>query len=123
MNSIEDDLLAAYRNLGIHVGDVFEDCAFHPVLCLGADYKEDELWGISLIDGSYPRSCSLKHCGVRKLSLEEAWKIKMHGPSDPNDAARINQDRRWWRDDSPKDECLETIRTILPSKLPPHERP
>ena len=57
-------------------GDLYEDCANHPCLCVGVDTAEDELWGISLIDGSHPRSCSLAQCGIRKLSLEEAWELK-----------------------------------------------
>lgn len=121
MPDIDDKLLEAYETLGIRVGDIFEDCAFHPVLCLGADYREDDLWGISLIDGTYPRSCSFIHCGVRKLSLEEAWSIKSHGPSDAADAELIDPDRRWWSKDPSKDAWLEPARTILPSKLPTKE--
>lgn len=122
MRDIDTKLLEAYETLGIRVGDIFEDCAFHPVLCLGADYQEDALWGISLIDGTYPRSCSFIHCGVRKLSLEEAWSIKMCGPAAEADAASIDPDRRWWSNDSPKDAWLETAKTILPSKLPSEEQ-
>ena len=57
-------------------GDIYEDCADHPCLCIGIDVDDDNIWGISLIDGSYPRSCSLDHCGVRKLTVEQAWEIK-----------------------------------------------
>ena len=56
-------------------GDIYEDVFKHPCLCV--DVEKDEVWGISLIDGSYPCSCSLTHSGViRKLSVEEAWKIR-----------------------------------------------
>lgn len=61
----------------IKVGDLYEDSAFHPCLAVGVDYDEDDIWGISLIDGSYPRSCSFLYSGVRKLTVEEAWIIKM----------------------------------------------
>lgn len=59
-------------------GDLYEDCAYHPCLCVGVVDNDDEegIWGISLIDGSYPRKCSLYHCGVRKLTIDEAWEIK-----------------------------------------------
>ena len=61
----------------IKPGDIYEDCSHHPVLCIGVDVPGgDEVWGISLIDGSEPRSCSILHCGVRKLSVQEAWAIK-----------------------------------------------
>ncbi|MCB1682079.1 MAG: hypothetical protein H6858_10065 [Rhodospirillales bacterium] len=63
----------------IQPGDIYEDCAYHPCLCFGVDYEEDDIavWGISLIDGSYPRSCSLNHCGVEKMTMEQAWKRKL----------------------------------------------
>jgi len=54
----------------IAIGDIYEDCAYHPVRCTESD--GDSLTGISLIDGSSPRCCSIKHCGVRKLSQAEA---------------------------------------------------
>jgi hypothetical protein len=50
-------------------GDIYEDCAFHPVLCTHVD--GDHLSGISLIDASGPRGCSLNHCGVIKLSIAD----------------------------------------------------
>lgn len=53
------------------VGDIYEDCNYHPVLCTSVDYDEDTPEGISLIDGSQPRSCSLVHCGIRRLSVAE----------------------------------------------------
>jgi hypothetical protein len=121
MPDIDDKLLEAYETIGIRVGDIFEDCAFHPVLCLGADYQGDTLWGISLIDGTYPRSCSFIHCGVCKLSLEEAWNIKKSGPSDEAAASLIDPDRRWWFNCPEKNTLLEAARTILPSKLPSEE--
>lgn len=61
-------------------GDLYEDCAGHPCLCVGINVADDDIWGISLIDGSSPRSCSLANCGVRKLGVEEAWVIKQRYP-------------------------------------------
>jgi hypothetical protein len=55
----------------IKVGDVYEDCAYHPVLCTESDYKDDNLSGISLFDGSTPRSCSPTHCAPRLLTPAE----------------------------------------------------
>jgi hypothetical protein len=60
----------------IEVGDIYEDCSFHPVLCTVANYEGDELAGISLIDGSSPRSCSPFHCGPARLTVDEAVAIK-----------------------------------------------
>ena len=53
----------------IRPGDIYEDCAFHPVLCTIVD--GDEVQGISLIDASVPRACSVGHCGVIKLSIHD----------------------------------------------------
>lgn len=117
MPDIDDQLFEAYKTHGIGVGDIFEDCAFHPVLCLGADYQKDELWGISLIDGSYPRTCSFLHCGVRKLGLEEAWSLKLKGPPEAGDAERIAPERQWWGGVSPADVGLGAAKTILPLRM------
>lgn len=54
----------------ISVGDIYEDCAYHPVRC--TEVEDDDVTGVSLIDGSSPRSCSIKHCGVRKLTRADA---------------------------------------------------
>ena len=62
----------------IEAGDIYEDSAYHPCLCIEA--TEDGIWGISLIDGSYPRSEDPLVSGVKKLTVEEAWKVKMNWP-------------------------------------------
>lgn len=72
-------------------GDFYEDCAYHPCLCIAADQEADEISGISLIDGSSPRSCSFVYCGVRKLSREEAIHWKFFGPLDQ----RLDKDSDW----------------------------
>ena len=96
MREIDLRLRGAARVLRLKPGDLFEDCAYHPVLCLGVDYKRDEIWGVSLVDGSYPRACSLLFCGVRKLTANEAWRIKMKGPRDRKVRERIKPNSRWW---------------------------
>ncbi len=58
----------------ISVGGIYEDCSFHPCLC--TLIEGDEIAGISLIDGSTPRSCSRAHCGPTALTLSEAVSIK-----------------------------------------------
>ena len=94
MREIEKRLIQAEKDLNIKPGDLYEDCSYHPVLCVGIDYKNDEIWGISLIDGSQPRSCSILHCGIRKLSIDEAWAVKQYGPSDLEVRQRIKHG--WW---------------------------
>lgn len=76
----------------IKVGDIYEDCAFHPCLCVKVDSEDDELLGISLIDGSYPRGCSIGHCGVQLLTLEEALEWKRYGPPQSD----LPEEKQWW---------------------------
>lgn len=54
------------------IGDIYEDCAYHPVVCEEIDMEDDCIGGVSLVDGSRPRNCSLFHCGVHKITQEEA---------------------------------------------------
>jgi len=60
----------------IAVGGIYEDCSYHRCLC--THIQGDDIEGISLIDGSAPRSCSLAHCGPTTLTVSEAVSIKGH---------------------------------------------
>lgn len=60
----------------IRPGDIYEDCNYHPVICIEND--RGDLLGISMIDGSGPRGCSMFHCGVVKLSIKKATEIKQN---------------------------------------------
>lgn len=72
-------------------GDLFEDCRFHPCLCTEANSVDDRdgVSGISIVDGT-PCNCSMAHCGLRKLTVEEAVQWKYHGPGD-----QVIDDH-WW---------------------------
>ena len=72
-------------------GDYYEDCAFHPCLCVRVNEAADEVLGISLVDGTYPRACSIKHCRVRGLTLQEALHWRFFGPADE----RLPENTRW----------------------------
>ncbi|MFC4611950.1 MULTISPECIES: hypothetical protein [Streptomyces] len=62
---------------GIRVGDIYEDCSFHPVLCTEIDDDGGVvLSGISLIDGSFPRSCDGHYCWPIRIPVEEVMTIK-----------------------------------------------
>ncbi|MGM9485549.1 hypothetical protein ACS5PN_30450 [Roseateles sp. NT4] len=93
----EQEMQRVREQLNLAAGDIYEDCAYHPVLCVNVDYTTDDIQGISLVDGTHPRSCSLRHCGIRKLTVEEAWHIRQHGPHDPAARESIAAERRWWR--------------------------
>jgi hypothetical protein len=76
----------------IRPGDFYEDCFFHPCLCIGVEADGDEITGISLVDGSFPRGWSATHCGVRKLTKEEAIHWRIFGPQDRE------VEKKWWHD-------------------------
>jgi hypothetical protein len=96
MREFDKRMNQAFKRLALKPGDIYESCSYHPVLCLGVDYKQDEIWGVSLVDGAHPMSCSLVNCGIRKLTLKQAWAIKSHGPSELEVRERIPQKKRWW---------------------------
>jgi hypothetical protein len=74
-------------------GDLFEDCRYHPCLCIEGGSADDPsgVYGISLVDGS-PCGCSISHCGLRKLTVEEVVRWKYQGPAD----VEVPAGHRWW---------------------------
>lgn len=64
----------------IRPGDIYEDCSFHPVLCTYID-DGDEIGGISLIDATSPRACSLSGCAVTKLSIADVIAARTDWPA------------------------------------------
>ena len=59
-------------------GGLYEDCAYHPCLCIGVNEEELGLTGISLIDGSIPRSCSIENCGPEPITIADAVLIRLN---------------------------------------------
>jgi hypothetical protein len=76
-------------------GDYYEDCWFHPCLCTEVD-EDGGISGVSLIDGSSPRSCDIVRCGVRKLTLDEAMLWKKKGPQRLAEPWSPLPDKQWW---------------------------
>jgi hypothetical protein len=76
----------------LKIGDYYEDCAYHPCICTHISEADDEVQGISLVDGSYPRACSVTHCDLHLLSLEEAISWKLKGPPEGG----VPEKKRWW---------------------------
>jgi hypothetical protein len=72
-------------------GEFYEDAFYHPCLCLRFSYEDDEVEGISLIDGSVPRCASVRHGFVRKLTFEEVAHYRFFGPLD----AEVDPERDW----------------------------
>ena len=96
----EEQVCEKSRDDLIKLGDLYENCKYHPCLCVEADYEIDDLLGISLIDGNFS-CCSLLNCGPRRLTVEEAVKLKKEGPGPPYERD-IPDHQRWWETpDSP----------------------
>jgi hypothetical protein len=74
-------------------GELFEDCRYHPCLCIDGNAADDPdgVYGISLVDGS-PCGCSIAHCGLRKLTVDEVVPWKNLGPPD----VEVPSEHRWW---------------------------
>jgi hypothetical protein len=70
-------------------GDLFEDCNFWPCLC--TETKGATVLGISLVNGRWV-NCSIVHCGLRKLTLDEAIQWKNSGPPD----FELELEHHWW---------------------------
>lgn len=77
---MEDDI-ASFDNMKdyFQLGDIYLDGFGHPTLCTVLTVEDDDicLEGISLYDGTYPRGCSVMHSAPDKISIEEAWKMKL----------------------------------------------
>jgi hypothetical protein len=82
LGAIEGDTMPEIvrRPGDIQPGDLFEDCRFHPCLCDDISDDGTHIFGISLVDGS-TWQCSISGCGVRKLTVAEAWRWKSDGPA------------------------------------------
>ncbi len=67
----------------LKVGDIYLDCGWHPVVATEVTIMygsvfgpyDWDLAGVSLLDGSAPRSCSANHCAPRKMSYSVAAHI------------------------------------------------
>jgi hypothetical protein len=65
------------------VGDIYLDCGWHPVFCTAVERMpfhwlgpwDKDISGISLLDGSSPRGCSLIHCAPVKIPYKAAEHI------------------------------------------------
>jgi hypothetical protein len=74
-----NDVVTEHEPRKIKPGDIYEDCSFHPVLCTFND--GDQIQGISLIDATAPRACSISHCAVTKLSVADVITARTDWPA------------------------------------------
>ena len=93
----------------IRPGDFYEDCAYHPCLCIRV--LDDEVSGVSLVDGSAPRCCSIRNCGLRRLTYDEAIDWRFYGPPD----VVLEPGSRWWVKDADTARVYRPRRSIGPT--------
>lgn len=90
------------RRPRLKVGGFYEDCGYHPCLCTAIE--GDEITGISLVDGSIPRSCSIARCAPRPITAKEAIALRLDGPSQEcKDHIKSLEAvgwsfQKWWKD-------------------------
>jgi hypothetical protein len=83
--------------MNLKPGVIYQDCAYHPVLC--TKVAGDSVEGISLIDGTSPRACSIRNCGIRIISLRTAIQIKKNGPTTEKKAHLAALEKQGWKFD------------------------
>ena len=74
----------------IKAGEFYEDSLSHPCVCIAIEGTE--IQGISLVDGTYPRSENIHYTTIRKLSITESWQWRLQGPEDKI----LSLYHRWW---------------------------
>lgn len=68
--------MSRYKTASIfQPGDFYRDCNGHVVLCTEVEADGDGVAGVSLYDGSQPRSCSIRHCAVDKLTWKQVLRL------------------------------------------------
>ena len=98
----DDDKWYANQNKRrkIFPGDFYEDCRYHPMVCLEND--AGSLTGISLIDGSM--QCCDEWACAKAITLEEAVKHKLLGPF--GKTSKYYKDwedkQKWWETENTK---------------------
>ena len=61
--------------MDIKINDYYIDCGYHPLICTELDEDNDEIVGVSIVDG-LERQCSIYHCSPQKTTKEKAEELK-----------------------------------------------
>jgi len=92
-------------------GVLYEDCRYHPMVCVGIDKKSDLVLGISLIDGKLGQ-CSYKYCGVRIMTPAEAFRNRVYGLT----AKAVQEDREFRKEWLSKKELRKHLKECQKKK-------
>jgi hypothetical protein len=79
VKDLEERIMKDVASVDLFVGDFYEDCRYHPMVCVSIDRIDGELIGISLINGKLDR-CDYYHCGIAKLTPKQAVYWRLRGP-------------------------------------------
>lgn len=95
------------------VGDIYEDCSYHPMVCIEVDDDGDGLLGVSMVNGRVG-GCSESYCGVWQLTPQQAhglmqfWAcLTFHQALDPN--AFSEYESSW----GPMPDFVELLRNFM----------
>ncbi len=103
VNNIVKEVYKQLENMDtkrIRVGDLYMDCAYHPCIATFASIKKDDFEGISLIDGSGPRCCSWKHCGITKIKIKTAMFVRNNWSEFISPTKEFMIKNGWWDNNS-----------------------
>ena len=81
------------------IGGYFEDCAFHPCHTFEINpHDPDNIKGNSMVEKGRWGNCSLKHCGLRPLTKEQAEYWAKFGPPEEHikEIIRGTKNGAWW---------------------------
>jgi hypothetical protein len=82
------------RRVAIEPGQLYMDRKYHPCVCIEA--SKFHVWGVSLVDGSTPRTCDSRDGTILNLSAQEAYLLRTAGPHAIGIPNPIPDDQAWW---------------------------
>lgn len=81
----------------IRVGDIYMDCFYHPCVTTEASILNDDICGISLINGTGPRNCSFRHCCVTKMNIPLAMELRKNWDLFNAPVIKYMVKMGWWK--------------------------
>jgi hypothetical protein len=78
----------------IEPGQLYLDRKYHPCVCI--ETSKFHVWGVSLVDGSMPRTCDSREGEILNLSAQEAYLLRTAGPQAIGLPNLVPADQAWW---------------------------
>ncbi|MBC8427330.1 MAG: hypothetical protein H8D97_00415 [Proteobacteria bacterium] len=105
---IKERIMKDVSKVDLFPGDFYEDCRYHPMLCISLDRVDGELIGLSLIDSKF-RRCSYYHCGIQKLTPKQALYWRINGPEFTNVGISEGEESKfsYWKEQNKDPELVK----------------